>query len=134
MSLFFLIGQLPGNDACYEYCAMFIPAAFLVKIITGGFARAITLYPFVLVCKESDLHDPVLVNHEKIHLRQQRELLVLPFYVLYLLEYGKGRLGGMSHYDAYRQISFEQEAFDKERDLGYLKERRWGAFRKYMKR
>jgi len=114
--------------------AMFVTAAFLVKIITGGFARAITLYPLVLVSNASDLHDPVLVNHEKIHLRQQRELLVLPFSALYLLEYVKGRLGGLSHYDAYRQISFEREAFAHERNPGYLKKRKWAAFRKYMKR
>ena len=102
--------------------------------MTGGFARAITLYPLVLVSNASDLHDPVLVNHEKIHLRQQRELLVLPFYLLYLMEYGIGRRRGMSHYDAYQQISFEREAFIHERDPGYLKKRKWGAFRKYMKR
>jgi hypothetical protein len=114
--------------------AMFVPAAFLTKIITGGFARAITLYPFVFVRRRSDMHDPVLVNHEKIHLRQQAELLVLPFYVLYLLEYVRGRLKGLSHYEAYRQISFEREAFDMERNMHYLKNREWGAFRKYLEK
>ena len=111
--------------------AMFVPAAFLVRIITGGFARAITLYPFVFVRRRSDMHDPVLVNHEKIHLRQQAELLVLPFYVLYLLEYVRGRLKGLSHYEAYRQISFEREAFAHERDFGYLTSRKRNAYRDY---
>ncbi|MFP4090437.1 MAG: hypothetical protein ACLFT3_09035 [Cyclobacteriaceae bacterium] len=111
---------------------MFVYAPQLVRIITGNFARAIALYPFVFVSRKEELHDPVLVNHEKIHLRQQRELLVLPFYFCYLLEYLRGRLKRLNHYEAYRQISFEQEAFAKERDLEYLKERQWGAFRKYL--
>lgn len=110
---------------------MFVCNAFLVKIMTGGFARAITLYPFVFVSKKADLHDSVLVNHEKIHLRQQRELLVLTFYVLYLAEYGKGRWKGLSHYEAYRQISFEQEAFAHERDMTYLDNRKMKAYRDY---
>lgn len=107
---------------------MFVCNAFLVKIMTGGFARAITLYPFVFVSKKADLHDPVLVNHEKIHLRQQQELLVLPFYVLYLAEYGRGRLKGLSHHEAYRQISFEREAFAHERDMKYLENRKRKAY------
>ena len=99
--------------------------------MTGGFARAITLYPFVFVSKKADLHDLVLVNHEKIHLQQQRELLVLPFYVLYLVEYAMGRLRGLSHNKAYRQISFEREAFAHERDFGYLTSRKRNAYRDY---
>jgi len=112
---------------------MFIVSQTLVRIITGNFARAITLYPFVLVRSKSDLEDPLLVNHEKIHLRQQRELLVLPFYSWYLVEYVVGRLKGLSHYRAYRQISFEREAFANERDADYLKKRKWGAFINYLK-
>ena len=29
--------------------------------------RAITLYPFIFVRNESDKHDKVLINHERIH-------------------------------------------------------------------
>jgi hypothetical protein len=36
---------------------------------------------------KEDVLDKVFVNHEKIHLRQQLELLVLPFYVWYIIEF-----------------------------------------------
>ncbi len=84
------------------------------------------LFPFVLVRQPNP--DAVLLNHERIHLRQQLELLLLPFYIWYLIEYGLGRLRGLNHYAAYRNIRFEREAFAQETDLAYLKKRRWWAF------
>lgn len=110
---------------------MVIYAPRFVKIITGDFARAITLYPFIFVKKRKGLDDRIMLNHEKIHLRQQRELWVLPFYVLYLMEYTISRLKGRTHNEAYRQISFEQEAFAHERDFGYLCSRKRNAYRDY---
>ena len=110
---------------------MVVYAPLFVKLITGNFARAITLYPFVFVKKHKDLENQVMLNHEKIHLRQQLELLVLPFYVLYLVEYAIGRLRGFSHNKAYRQISFEKEAFAHEQDFGYLGSRKRNAYRDY---
>ena len=111
---------------------MIVYAPRFVKIITGDFARAITLYPFVFVKKSKDLENQVMLNHEKIHLRQQRELLILPFYAQYLWEYTRHRLRGMSQYQAYRQISFEREAFANERDMEYLNKRKKKAYRDYL--
>jgi hypothetical protein len=37
------------------------------------------VFPFVIVGDALDKENSVLVNHEKIHIRQQLELLVLPF-------------------------------------------------------
>ncbi|MDF9799836.1 hypothetical protein OKW21_005099 [Catalinimonas alkaloidigena] len=113
---------------------MVIHAPQLLQVITGNFARAITLYPFVFVRHERDRNDPILLNHERIHLRQQRELLVFPFYLCYLLEYGIGRLKGRTHRQAYEQISFEREAHIHERDFTYLKKRKLMAFRNYYGR
>lgn len=102
-----------------------------VKFITFNFARAITLYPFIFVRHRHDQADPVLMNHEKIHIRQQAELLVIPFYVWYLLEYISGRVRGKSHVQAYWSISFEREAYAHERNLHYLRQRSSFAFRRY---
>ena len=52
------------------------------KYLTPRGFRGLTFFPFFLMNKE-DVLDKVFVNHEKIHLRQQLELLVLPFYVWY---------------------------------------------------
>ena len=49
--------------------------------------RAITLYPFIFVRNDSDKYDKELINHERIHLRQQKELLVILFYIWYLLDF-----------------------------------------------
>jgi len=62
------------------------------------------------------------INHESIHFQQALELGVIPFYLLYVLEwmfkllfYGK---------EAYYKISFEKEAYQNEKDLDYLNGRK----------
>ena len=45
---------------------------------------AITLYPFIICI---DKEDKILINHESIHLKQQRELLVIPFFIIYLIHW-----------------------------------------------
>lgn len=94
----------------------------LIRKVPLPFINGITLWPFVL-CKSAN-PDAVLLNHERIHLRQQIELLVLPFYLIYLVEliYNFAKYGNF--WRAYRQISFEKEAYEKEGDLGYLKSRK----------
>jgi hypothetical protein len=89
------------------------------------------LYPFILVKHRSDLNNPVLINHERIHHQQQLELLILPFYLWYLLNYLFNRLKYRDHYQAYRRISFEKEAYAYEEDLSYLSKRKPWAFLKF---
>ncbi|WP_245574493.1 hypothetical protein [Hugenholtzia roseola] len=93
------------------------------------------LYPFVLLRRRSDRNNLRLLNHEKIHLRQQIELLILPFYVLYVAHYLYNRIfRNKNHYEAYYDIFFEREAFEKEDDFDYLKKREiWASFA-YLKR
>ena len=88
--------------------------------------RAMSLFPFVLVRK--GMSNPVLIQHERIHLVQQLELLILPFYLWYLAEYLWHRLKGKNHMDAYMAISFEREAYQYERDPNYLANRPFWAF------
>lgn len=72
------------------------------------------------------------MNHERIHLKQQLETLVIPFYIMYATEYVIARLKGRNHHGAYRHISFEQEAYGNEHELTYLKTRKFWAFFKYV--
>lgn len=95
-------------------------------------ARGMALFPFILVKYREDLTDPQLIRHERIHIRQQAELLILPFYVLYLLNYVWNRLKGESHAQAYFNICFEREAYRNESDATYLQGRRWGSFIRYL--
>lgn len=88
------------------------------------------LWPFILLAMPRP--SARLLNHERIHLRQQLELLILPFYVWYGLEYLWRRLRSGSHDAAYRAISFEREAYAHDADPGYLRRRRFWAFLKYI--
>ncbi|RWY52325.1 hypothetical protein [Mucilaginibacter gilvus] len=87
--------------------------------------NAMALFPFILLREEEMRGDVVLLNHERIHLRQQAELLVLPFYVLYLLNYLVNLARYSSHNKAYLMILFEQEAYQRELDVAYLSCRKW---------
>lgn len=113
---------------------MIVFAPWLVNGITLGFARAITLFPFIFLKRSNDKTNQRLVNHERIHLRQQLELFIIPFYVLYLVEYLLGRIRGFGHRRAYYAISFEQEAFGHEYHLDYLARRPVFAFVQYWKK
>jgi len=91
---------------------------------------AITLFPFIIV--RSDYDNPTTINHEKIHIEQQKELLVVFFYVLYVYYWLKGKIKGMTNQDAYMSIPFEREAYDNHYNMEYLNKRKrfaWKDFR-----
>ena len=93
--------------------------------------RGITLFPFIVLSEKLDSNDVVLLNHEKIHIRQQLEMLVLPFFVIYLTEFLIGYIKYRNWHLAYKNISFEREAYANEKDLNYLKQRSFWRFLKY---
>ena len=45
------------------------------------------LWPFIILREKTLLNDQVLINHERIHLQQQWELGILPFYIWYFTEW-----------------------------------------------
>ena len=92
--------------------------------------HAITLFPFI-VCKEK--MDSVTLNHERIHLKQQKELWLLGFYFLYVLYWLKFLVEGMTRGGAYKNIPFEAEAYDNQNNLSYLKSRKKHSWKKYIK-
>ena len=103
------------------------------NIVPKGYL-GIAIYPFILLKYEFLKGNMVLVNHEKIHLRQQIELLIIPFFVIYgceflcrLIYYRKWKL-------AYKSISFEREAYAKEKDLDYLRSRPSFNFIKFIRK
>ena len=94
-------------------------------------ANGMALFPFILVKTKAQRSDQILINHEKIHLAQQLELLIIPFYIAYLFNYLFNLLRYKQHHLAYSQICFEREAYQNESNLSYLKQRKWLAmFRK----
>jgi hypothetical protein len=91
---------------------------------------AITLFPFIIL--RSDYDNPTTINHEKIHIEQQRELFVIFFYILYVFYWTKGKVQGMSNDDAYFNIPFEKEAYQKMHDENYLETRENHAWKNYI--
>lgn len=72
-------------------------------------------------------------NHEAIHARQCREMLGVFFYVWYVLEWlVRVPLCGFNLKKAYRSISFEQEAYGNEKNLGYLGTRKAWSWVRYL--
>lgn len=92
--------------------------------------EGIALWPFVLLKTKRPSFE--LLNHEKIHLKQQLELLILPFYVWYFIEWTirfiKYKNGSMAYYN----ICFEREAYKNQHDKDYLKQRKPWSFFQYL--
>ncbi len=86
--------------------------------------RGMALYPFILLRAKELESDAVIMNHERIHHRQQVELLIIPFYLFYILNYLVNRFRYSTHDQAYRNIIFEREAYAHEHDGDYLKKRK----------
>lgn len=91
-----------------------------------GFA-AINLCGFLFVRHGVTL-DKRLINHERIHTRQMLELLVIPFYLWYVVEWLVLLCRCRNNLEAYRRIRFEAEAYRHDADLEYLKHRPFWAF------
>lgn len=66
-------------------------------------------------------------NHESIHTAQMKELLYIFFYIIYFLEWLVRLFITFSFNKAYREISFEVEAYDNQDNLEYLKTRKYLA-------
>ena len=85
---------------------------------------AMTIAPFIIIRKGDVLKENTL-RHEKIHVRQQLEMLIIFFYLWYVVEW---ILRGFDYWN----ISLEQEAYAHENDKNYLKHRKFWAFLKYI--
>jgi hypothetical protein len=102
------------------------------KYLTPRGFRGLTFYPFVFLADKDDKLNKVFINHERIHIRQQIELLILPFYLWYFTEYLFRLIQYKDRKQAYFNISFEREAYKNEKDLNYLKQRPFWRFLKYL--
>lgn len=102
-----------------------------------GFA-AINLFGVVFVRKEirpqyniSLRYWDIMLNHELIHTAQMKELLYIPFYLWYVFEFLLALLYFRNWHTAYRNISFEVEAYEHQNDLTYLRHRKRFAWNRF---
>ena len=92
-----------------------------------GFS-AMNLFGILFVRKNARLSEKTL-NHERIHTAQWRELWYVGFLLWYLVEW----LIRLPFGNAYRNISFEREAYANDDNSTYLGTRKRFTFVKYMK-
>jgi hypothetical protein len=117
---------------------------------------AISIFPFIFARNDAHKLTDVDENHEKIHLRQQLEVMIaytaiiaclvmfaglstwfflsIPFiyYILYVLEYIIRVMLYENQKEGYRNISHEQEAYNNEDNLEYRKHRKLFSWVKYL--
>ncbi|NNC71107.1 MAG: hypothetical protein HKN90_09830 [Flavobacteriaceae bacterium] len=94
--------------------------------------NGLAIYPFIILKNRSLSKNDVLINHEKIHLRQQLELLLIFFFIWYIFEFMMNLLRYRKWSKAYHHISFEREAYENEGNPNYLIDRKFWQFIKYL--
>lgn len=73
-----------------------------------------------------------LINHEEIHCEQQKEMLILPFFIWYGLEFIFRLFQYRNWNKAYHNVSFEREAYANQDNIAYLNKRKHFAWIDYL--
>jgi len=126
------------------------------NIIPFKGSKAVTIWPLIFARKSAKWLKDYEENHEKIHLRQQMEVLVMSAMIIlmavlsldlsrwwmftsfgvYYTWYGLEWLIRLAVYRdthmAYRNIAVEQEAYLNERDMAYLNQRKAFVWVRYI--
>ena len=103
-----------------------------MKIIRNNFIpfkgyKAMNICGILFVRGDAKI-DEVTLNHESIHTAQWKELWYIGFLLWYVIEW----IARLPKGDAYRNISFEREAYDNDDNFGYLKNRKRFNFLNYL--
>lgn len=94
--------------------------------------KCVNLFGVLFVRKDASM-DAVDVNHEEIHTAQMKEMLYVFFYIWYLVEWIFRLFQHRFTHGAYRNISFEREAYANQIDMGYLGVRKRFGWIKYLR-
>lgn len=94
--------------------------------------KAINLFG-VLFVRGNAYIDQKTMNHERIHTEQWKELLWIGFLLWYVGEWIIRLFAFKGAKQAYRDISFEREAYQHDTDMDYIKNRKRFAFTRYIR-
>ena len=95
-------------------------------------ARAVTVFSFIFVRSTEDAI-PWVINHERIHIKQQLELLLVGALLLQIIEIIYSLLvRKLTWYEAYLWSSIELEAYRNQNNFDYLKGRRMFSQFKFL--
>lgn len=106
-----------------------------MKIVYNDFIpfkgfKCINFFGVLFVRNNTVMSDEDL-NHEVIHTTQMKELWYIGFYLLYVIEFFIKLILNFNFKKAYRDISFEKEAYQNEHNLDYLLTREHYEWKKY---
>ncbi|MDP3312952.1 hypothetical protein [Lutibacter sp.] len=104
----------------------------ILKYLIPNSYSGLAIYPFIFLKERKLEENKPLLNHERIHLQQQKELLWVFFFVWYFIEFIILLLKFKNRNKAYKNISFEKEAYKNEENLLYLNQRKFYSFLKYL--
>lgn len=103
------------------------------RYIPFGNYAAINLFGFIIIRRGNRLRWADL-NHELIHSRQQAEMLWIPFYIWYVVEWLVRLIAYRDTTKAYYNISFEREAYANQYDIKYLRKRNFFSWMRYLRK
>lgn len=93
-------------------------------------------YKMINICgiifTRSNYISDIDLNHEKIHSRQIFEMLIIFYYIWYILEWLFRLIMYFDFDKAYKNLSFEKEAYKNQGNLNYLKKRGLFKWMSYM--
>lgn len=101
------------------------------KLFTKNF-RGLTVFPFIFLKDKATKENQIVIFHERIHLRQQLEMLWILFFLWYVIEFLIRWIKYKDAHRAYLNICFEREAYSNESNFDYLKKRSFWRFTKYL--
>lgn len=93
--------------------------------------KAINLFGILFVRGNARIDDQTL-RHEEIHTYQMKEMCYIFFYLWYVIEWLTRLIRLRDSKKAYRNISFEKEAYGNQTDLNYEKNRKLFSWFKYI--
>lgn len=107
-----------------------------MKIIVNKFLPPkgfsyINLFGALFTRREEQISETT-ANHEAIHTAQMKEMLYIPFYLYYIVEWLIRLAVCLDSHKAYRSISFEREAYSNQCNLAYLEQRKRFSWVKYI--
>ena len=100
---------------------------FWGKMIGSPNLKGVPILFWIIVRENSK---PWVIRHEEIHLRQRLELLIVPYEILYLIEWIIRRVFRGTK-NANKKTIFEKEAYDNDGYLLYIENRKPYAWFKY---
>ena len=119
------------NHRPFQFRGWIIVSRVWTWLFSAGRASGVVIFPFIFLMENRLLERPAFVNHERIHIAQMLETGVVLFYLIYLAEFCWHYARQRDFDKAYRRISFEREAYEREGDLTYLDHRPFWAFWAY---